>query len=148
MRGGVHPEPGDAGRRAQSRRYRLPTEAEWEYAARAGANTQFFWGSNIDNGCVYANMLAAGSSDDPNRAHCRDGHAGVAPVGRFRPNAFGLFDTTGNVWNGSKIAFATVTDTLPAMPQLTSQAIANRPSCAVALLAPSHAACVQRLAAA
>jgi hypothetical protein len=50
--------------------------------------------------------------------------------------------------NGSKIAFATVTDTLPAMAQLTSQAIANRPSCAVALLAPSHAACVQRLAAA
>jgi formylglycine-generating enzyme required for sulfatase activity len=85
-------------RQVRDRRYRLPTEAEWEYAARAGTNTQFFWGANVDNGCVYANMLAAGSSDDPNRAHCRDGHAGVAPVGRFRPNAFGLFDTTGNVW--------------------------------------------------
>ena len=76
--------------------YRLPTEAEWEYAARGGSSTPFWWGKEVGTG----------------RAQCAD--CGVsergrpAVVGSFRPNAFGLYDTAGNAaewvedcWNPS-----------------------------------------------
>ena len=76
--------------------YRLPTEAEWEYAARAGSASAYWWGREIGVG----------------RAKCADcgGDAalGTAPAGSFRPNAFGLYDTAGNAaqwvqdcWNAS-----------------------------------------------
>ncbi len=61
--------------------YRLPTEAEWEYAARAGTTTRYFWGSDIKEGGRYANT---GSR--------------LIPSGSLLPNQFGLFDMTGNVW--------------------------------------------------
>jgi formylglycine-generating enzyme required for sulfatase activity len=67
--------------------YRLLTEAEWEYAARAGATTPYFWGEEI--GIGNANCDACGSKWDGRK---------TSPVGSFRPNAFGLYDMVGNVW--------------------------------------------------
>jgi formylglycine-generating enzyme required for sulfatase activity len=68
-------------------KYRLPTEAEWEYAARAGTTTKYWWGNEI--GSNKANCW--------NR-YCGDSFEYTAPVGSFAPNAFGLYDTVGNVW--------------------------------------------------
>jgi formylglycine-generating enzyme required for sulfatase activity len=69
------------------RPYRLLTEAEWEYAARAGSTTAYFWGDDIGKG--NANCSGCGSQWD-NRQ--------TSPVEAFKPNAFGLHDMAGNVW--------------------------------------------------
>ena len=66
--------------------YRLPTEAEWEYAARAGTSTKYWWGNNI--GTNKANCDGCGSRWD---------YKQTAPVGSFAANPFGLHDTVGNV---------------------------------------------------
>ena len=68
-------------------RYRLPSEAEWEYAARAGTSTAYWWGDKIGRG----------------HANCREcdrrwGGRSTAPVASFPPNPFGLYDMNGNVW--------------------------------------------------
>jgi formylglycine-generating enzyme required for sulfatase activity len=73
--------------RMTGRPYRLLTEAEWEYAARAGTTTAFYWGEDIGKG--NANCKGCGSEWD-NRE--------TSPVGSFKPNAFGLYDMAGNVW--------------------------------------------------
>jgi len=67
--------------------YRLPSEAEWEYAARAGAATPYAWGASPGRGL--ANCLDCASVWDG---------AQPAPVASFKANSFGLFDMTGNVW--------------------------------------------------
>ena len=69
------------------RPYRLLSEAEWEYAARAGTTTAYFWGDEI--GTDNANCKSCGSPWD-NRE--------TAPVGKTKPNAFGLYDMAGNIW--------------------------------------------------
>src|SRR6266508_5632908 len=83
--------------------YRLPTEAEWEYAARAGTSTNYYWGQEVSQACRYANVLDQTQEKDPysrfdERLNCRDGYEKTSPVGSFQPNAFGLYDMLGNVW--------------------------------------------------
>lgn len=75
--------------------YRLPSEAEWEYAARAGTDTARWWGNSI--GKAKANCAECG---DPPRL---DGH--TTPVGSFPPNAFGLYDMLGNVFEYTEDCF-------------------------------------------
>ena len=71
--------------------FRLPTEAEWEYAARAGTETNFFWGNDKSLASRYANVLDS-------YFEVEDGHGRTAPVGSFEPNPWGLHDIVGNVW--------------------------------------------------
>jgi formylglycine-generating enzyme required for sulfatase activity len=86
------------------KRYRLPTEAEWEYAARAGRQESRPWGDNPNEACRYANVADASTKTGVPGAEgwiihdCSDGRAYTAPVGSYRPNAFGLYDMIGNAW--------------------------------------------------
>jgi formylglycine-generating enzyme required for sulfatase activity len=69
------------------RSYRLPTEAEWEYAARGGTTTMYYWG-----------VTGAGAKANCNGCDSQWGGRGTSPAGAFPANPFGLFDMTGNVW--------------------------------------------------
>jgi formylglycine-generating enzyme required for sulfatase activity len=88
--------------RETGRTFRLPTEAEWEYACRAGTTTRYAHGNNPEAGVKVANIAdAAFAGQFPElegavRSH--DGFAYTSPAGSFAPNAFGLYDMHGNVW--------------------------------------------------
>ena len=91
--------------------YRLPSEAEWEYAARGGTTTPYYWGDDIKDACTYENVGDQSYGEKYSVTAvipCRDGFADMAPVGSFKPNPFGLYDMAGNVfeltadcWNDS-----------------------------------------------
>jgi uncharacterized protein (TIGR03067 family) len=93
----------------EKRTYRLPTEAEWEYACRAGSRSDYFWGNDTDQGGAFGNFgdtsfrkkfptLKTGWNHS-------DAFPFTAPVRSFAPNRFGLFDMLGNAWEwvGDKV---------------------------------------------
>ncbi|MCY3818442.1 MAG: formylglycine-generating enzyme family protein [Gammaproteobacteria bacterium] len=86
--------------------YRLPSEAEWEYAVRAGTDTATYWGDASPDACHHMNgppdlgaeMKAQVSGESTDLLACRDDYRHSSTVGSFEPNGFGLYDMLGNAW--------------------------------------------------
>jgi formylglycine-generating enzyme required for sulfatase activity len=82
-------------------KFRLPTEAEWEYVCRAGSDTSRYWGEDSNQACESENVgdqtvKKLWGWEDVHT--CDDGYGATAAVGSFQPNPFGLYDILGNVW--------------------------------------------------
>ena len=80
--------------------FRLPTEAEWEYACRAGTTTRYYYGESEDDLYKYGNYCDISSTVTMGQRDTKhdDGYETTAPVGSYKPNKYGLYDMLGNVW--------------------------------------------------
>jgi formylglycine-generating enzyme len=95
--------------KASGKHYRLPTEAQYEYACRAGSTTLFPWGDDMNEAAKYANVadqkcrreypVVMESGANLSLFDCDDGYTYAAPVGQFKPNAWGLYDMVGNAYS-------------------------------------------------
>ncbi len=96
--------------------YRLPSESEWEYVARAGTTTARYWGNSPDLACRHGNIHDQTSKTETGHKStlpCRDGYDTTAPVGSFGANNFGLHDVLGNVLEWVQDCYATSYERTP-----------------------------------
>jgi formylglycine-generating enzyme required for sulfatase activity len=106
----------------RSLKYRLPTEVEWEYAARAGTTTATYWGDVWGNQCKYENAFDLSARSLNLNAigrgvNCTDGYVETSPVGKFKSNPWGFSDMLGNVFQWMKDCPIADYNKYPAMPE-------------------------------